>query len=55
MRQGPDYSQHVDRDEKGNVSFRPPLEIVEDIGDAKVAVWHDNGDGSYTITLRSEI
>ncbi len=50
MRQGPDYSQYVDRDSYGQAHLRLPLELENEWENMSYVTWHDNGDGTYTLT-----
>jgi hypothetical protein len=50
MRQGPAYSQRIELDERGLLQVSVPLELTEALSKKDVAIWHDNGDDSYTIT-----
>lgn len=47
MRQGPDYAMPIVRDDWG---VAVPLEIWEDFATAEAVNWHDNGDGTYTLS-----
>ena len=55
MRQGPYYSQWVDRDAQDMPFLRLPLELVEEWDKFKTVVWEDNGDGTYTLTPSEEV
>ena len=55
MRQGPHYSQWVDKDADGMPYLRLPLELVEERGEMKSVTWTDNGDGTYTLEPRKEV
>lgn len=55
MRQGPDYGQWVDRDEKGDARLRLPMELEDDWIGMRTVRWHDNGDGTYTLTPSTEV
>ncbi len=54
MRQGPYYSQWVDRDEYEAVRLRLPLELEDEWSKFDVVKWKDNGDGSYTLYPNKE-
>lgn len=55
MRQGPDYNQWVDRNDKDEISIRLPLELEEEWKNAKSVLWRDNGDGTYTLVPNNEV
>lgn len=50
MRQGPDYTQYVETDEKGRLVITVPLELAEDFEGSSAVVFHVDKDG--TITLK---
>lgn len=52
MRQGNEFSQHVDRTPEGDAMLRLPLELAEEWKDMKFVVWRDNRDGTYTLIPR---
>ena len=50
MRRGPAYAQHIDVSRDGDLSFRPPLELTDDLCGYKYVYWIDNFDGTYTLS-----
>lgn len=55
MRQGPNYSQWVDRGPDERVYLRLPLEIEHDWEGFTFVVWTDNGDETYTLTPKKDL
>lgn len=56
MRRGPNYEQRIEYDEnRGMFTMLVPLELCEDVADKPYVKWTDNGDGTYTLTPRSEM
>lgn len=55
MRRGPNYGQYVNRDDKGDVALRLPLELEHEWAAFRYVDWYDNGDGSYTLTPRRDL
>jgi len=51
MRQGPLYRMPIPTFEREPLTIPVPLELVEDFSEVSTAIWKDNGDGTYTITL----
>jgi hypothetical protein len=51
MRQGPDYINRVEEDDCGLLCCYVPLELVNDFDGVDFVKWHENDDGSYTLTL----
>lgn len=51
MRQGPDYTQIFEWDKRGRPVVTVPLELVADFEDSACVRFHDNGDGSFKLTV----
>ena len=49
MRQGPEYSQWVDRDHHECVRLKLPIELEDEWSEFTTVLWIDNGDGTYTL------
>lgn len=55
MRQGPNYGMWYE-DEGSKLPCVPvPLEIAHEWADMLTVNWHDNGDGTYTLTPSEKI
>jgi len=51
MRQGPDYSMRIVEHDRAPAVYIP-FEIAHEFdAETKSVNWHDNGDGSFTLTL----
>lgn len=55
MRQGPDYGMWVNVDDHGFAGLTVPLELCHEWAEYKTVNWHDNGDGTYTLTPSKDL
>lgn len=45
----------VEEDDTGNLCAYVPLELVSDFEGVSFVKWHENEDGTYTLTLFDEV
>jgi hypothetical protein len=55
MRLGPDYVMQVHEGNRGHTTLPIPLELVYEFEGVEFVKWHENEDGTYTITLFDKV